>query len=110
MLLLMKEKLVMRNLKSSSLSYSQAFKWPFASKDRSITKYATIYIGASDIVHEGDHRWEDDSPVVYDDFYNQQPNNYDQGYPTKQADCVVFGEQWDDVYCGRSYPFICQKT
>ena len=39
MLLLMKGKLVMWKLKLSRKPYSEVFKWPFASKDRSISKY-----------------------------------------------------------------------
>ncbi|KAK3098512.1 hypothetical protein FSP39_020227 [Pinctada imbricata] len=69
-----------------------------------------IYIGASDIANEGDWRWEDGSLVVYHDFFSQEPNNFDRNYPSEKADCVAFSRQWSDVYCGRSFPFICQKT
>ena len=68
-----------------------------------------IYIGLSDTDQEGDMRWVDGSPVTYENYYSQEPNNYDGSVQSYNADCVIFNLQWADRLCSLKFPFFCER-
>ncbi|XP_020615528.1 macrophage mannose receptor 1-like isoform X2 [Orbicella faveolata] len=70
-----------------------------------------VWIGLSDIEHEGRFTWEvDNSTVNFSNWEPGQPNNGGNG----RQHCVTVGAKeyfglWNDDYCPYPYLYICEK-
>lgn len=66
-----------------------------------------VWLGASDLDHEGDWQWFDGSPIKAEDWHWNAPNN---GFGLEH--CMVLRPDFDpplnDAECDRPKKFVCE--
>ncbi|XP_002742250.1 C-type lectin-like [Saccoglossus kowalevskii] len=75
-----------------------------------------LWIGFEDKKDENQYRWIDDTPWEYTNWQDNQPNNNYRKDSCHGQDCGQLwkyprkkpGFKWDDDYCFRLKPYICQ--
>ncbi|KAJ8338949.1 hypothetical protein SKAU_G00357350 [Synaphobranchus kaupii] len=68
-----------------------------------------VWIGLSDIIHEGKFAWIDGSPVKYTNWAEKEPNNNgDQGeHCASMSHSILVTGRWNDDKCHESRGWVC---
>merc|ERR1711910_10960 len=72
-----------------------------------LTGDAGAWIGLADFLDEGNFAWVDGTTVSYTNWRPNQPNN---GGDNQHCAWVRPDGGWDDVVCGKTNAYVCQKA
>ena len=69
-----------------------------------------VWIGGSDLVHEGRWLWMNSDQNINSGYTNWEPGQPDNW---KEGHCMRLwadhAHHWDDFNCSEKYPFVCQS-
>ncbi|XP_038154344.1 galactose-specific lectin nattectin-like [Cyprinodon tularosa] len=67
------------------------------------------WVGGYDAVNDSTWLWSDGSEFNYENWYPDEPNNH-RGNPEHCLEINLGGEQWNDMPCSSSRPFVCSRN
>jgi len=81
--------------------------WPLA-LDIAMGNGTGIWLGGTDTLQDNDFRWPDNSPVSFEGWAPNQPDNGPGGIDCieKRNDATA---RWYDQRCTDEHPFVCEK-
>ena len=69
-----------------------------------------VWVGAVDPDHDGAWEWTDGSTFEFSNWMSGQPDGGSGSYYTVMDCSYSTSCQWNDLYYGNNYDYICQLT